>query len=709
MKIMSVGLQRFGQFTEHPPLEFGPGLNLVVGPNEAGKTTLVDAILMLLFGVTKKESLYKRYRPLAGDEYAANMVVQTSDGQVWRINRDFEQGRLHLELKTADGWTEAGRRSDNPILADLGLNSLNLCRSTILISRSDVVWQGLEQKYLGQAITAQVTGGKTEIAAQKAQRELEQRRRQLQSEVQGLTRRRDELSQRCQTLRQAYQDKLKLEEELRTAEAELAEASSISTRYGPLVEDYKQHQEASRNLEKARQQLNETLRTARTIREREEELAAARQKLEETAQIIRNRLAEVELQLGEYDLETMSRERLARLKDVQRGREEAGVKIAELQGSQKRYQKRGRLNWGLFVLGVWLGCAPLLGEPWVITISLGLLGTALAVYELVRLWQRRQENRKNRTELSRAAAGLEFYEAELQQITGGMTPEEFSQQVERLAGLRTEHDQLMQQLAVQEAGQPRAGSQEGSAVEIKQLIDSQALEMAKWESVCFELNDRIRWLDQDQAADWAARLAEIDLSGLQQRVQGCRVRLRQHEVSARPDELWDYETELTLVEQQLADLARRVKALRIADNIMGQCISEVQNSLVPQIEERAGAIFTRVTGGRYTQIFLEPTSEQLAVWVRTAAGERLSAELHLSSGAAAQLYIALRIALAEVLLPNRDFPIILDDPLITFDSRRSEPVLGLIKALACTHQTILVTKDAALADQLAGTAQVATI
>ncbi|MGH3568751.1 MAG: AAA family ATPase [Pseudonocardia sp.] len=52
MRIASLTLERYGAY-EHRRLAFGPGLTLVTGPNEAGKSTLLDALSDLLWGFPK--------------------------------------------------------------------------------------------------------------------------------------------------------------------------------------------------------------------------------------------------------------------------------------------------------------------------------------------------------------------------------------------------------------------------------------------------------------------------------------------------------------------------------------------------------------------------------------------------------------------------------------------------------------------------------
>ena len=60
MKLRKLSVNQFKRFTEPTKLgELGNGLNLVVGPNELGKSTLLDALRAVLF-----ERYSSRARPI---------------------------------------------------------------------------------------------------------------------------------------------------------------------------------------------------------------------------------------------------------------------------------------------------------------------------------------------------------------------------------------------------------------------------------------------------------------------------------------------------------------------------------------------------------------------------------------------------------------------------------------------------------------------
>ena len=64
--------------------------------------------------------------------------------------------------------------------------------------------------------------------------------------------------------------------------------------------------------------------------------------------------------------------------------------------------------------------------------------------------------------------------------------------------------------------------------------------------------------------------------------------------------------------------------------------------------------------------------------------------LRLSDGTRGQLYLALRLAVLDVVLPPRPaVPVILDDALLTFDEERMAAALAVLRQVGQRRQVIL--------------------
>ena len=117
--------------------------------------------------------------------------------------------------------------------------------------------------------------------------------------------------------------------------------------------------------------------------------------------------------------------------------------------------------------------------------------------------------------------------------------------------------------------------------------------------------------------------------------------------------------------------------------------STLQTRFSPALGERAASIFTNLTGGRYNKVVLDRSMAPSA----QEAGQLLPREADvLSQGTADQLYLAVRLAICEMVLPPENaVPILLDDALVNFDDERMASALDYLLELSSQRQILLFT------------------
>ncbi|MBQ3135256.1 MAG: AAA family ATPase [Oscillospiraceae bacterium] len=105
----------------------------------------------------------------------------------------------------------------------------------------------------------------------------------------------------------------------------------------------------------------------------------------------------------------------------------------------------------------------------------------------------------------------------------------------------------------------------------------------------------------------------------------------------------------------------------------------LQQRFAPQLNQLAGEILGQLTGGRYEGVALNREFEAAA---RSADGLLPRSTLALSRGTADQIYLAVRLAVCRLCLPNEDAgPVVLDDALLTFDDARMTAALEVLARL----------------------------
>ena len=95
MEIRSVRFDGFGRFHQGLSLDFKPGLNIVLGPNESGKSTLVDGVIGILFGLEDKDHETARRPRRPHRAYAGELHLKGPEGE-YTIRRDFETHEVQV-------------------------------------------------------------------------------------------------------------------------------------------------------------------------------------------------------------------------------------------------------------------------------------------------------------------------------------------------------------------------------------------------------------------------------------------------------------------------------------------------------------------------------------------------------------------------------------------------------------------------------------
>lgn len=140
------------------------------------------------------------------------------------------------------------------------------------------------------------------------------------------------------------------------------------------------------------------------------------------------------------------------------------------------------------------------------------------------------------------------------------------------------------------------------------------------------------------------------------------------------------------VSDRIARLEDTYTALTIAQETLTQARSELQRRFAPRITQRAQELLGAMTDGRYQSLTM---GEDFSL--RASAGQEdvQCDAIWRSDGTIDQLYLALRLAVAEELTPQA--PLVLDDALVRFDDTRMAAALTILRKMAENKQVICFT------------------
>jgi uncharacterized protein YhaN len=205
-----------------------------------------------------------------------------------------------------------------------------------------------------------------------------------------------------------------------------------------------------------------------------------------------------------------------------------------------------------------------------------------------------------------------------------------------------------------------------------------------------ETGEVLAWNEEQVGLAPARSEARQRLERLVRAHQDASNQLRAVAGSARISEL--EQTRLAL-EQDLDEVLKSWAVLGCARLLLERTLRRHEQEHQPAVLARAGERFAAVTAGRYTRLLgsVDDGGGREAIRVLSSSGSEMDAS-DLSRGSVEQLYLCLRLGLAETFAERSEaLPIILDDVLVNFDPGRAVSVAEVLAETAQRHQVLLLT------------------
>ncbi|NLG84195.1 MAG: AAA family ATPase [Firmicutes bacterium] len=729
MKLVELHLGGFGRFSDFD-LAFSPVFTVVVGPNEAGKTTLAEGILGVLFGFRRGlKHLRDRYRPRAGGaSYTASLLLVTEDDRRYLLGRDFEHDRL--EIFAGEGVRLAPLpETELPTVlrTTLGVDAPLVFESTLFLRRPGA-GPFRRERMLALAL-AEVLGLMPEPTATESEKTppaprssppgpeaadhepldplmaLRREKERLAGLLASLLEEERVLAKKRAALEAlwiAQEERKKLEKQLEEIRQRLAEASAKDEGKegpaGPEEANLARAEELAAQIALLEVELRyeeEALRDHEAeIELLEREISLTRAKLEGLAPYLLN----PEIQAQVTRILPLINQHMARLGEL--------FPMADRLAGRLRRLRRSffiLLGLGFAAAGVSLGFYGLLSKPYSFLLpGLGVLSWCGAFSLLIRATRLRTTGRRLTTEIEKREEELAARRSEVENLLQGKTIAQYQSELEAKKLYENDLWQLEQTLAQKKAGKDSRGRME----EIKTTLEKAKKELAA-------LLAAGGWTD---LADMRARTAQT-AAGAEPPPSLAPELLRSQEedlvrrLAALPTARFD-PAELAALEEAQARLRAQYEETRLRlaeiETAMAEGAKERERgeerppvvpssgpvppadgaSVPPELAGRMGEILAEVTGGRYREVRLTVDSEGLRVGVvDPATGELLSVP-DLSSGSLAQLRLAMEVALAEKLAGHRHPPFLLDDPFAELDADRLSLTAGFLARLCRDRQIV---------------------
>jgi len=134
VRLTAIHIDGFGIFHDFDVVDLSPGLNIFLGDNESGKTTLLAFIRTILFGFPPGQRRENLYPPLTGGRHGGRLALLSQEGEDYVVARHHGPKRGPVTVTLPDG-----SQGDEEVLRQLtGAATEDLFRSVFAFSLTEL-------------------------------------------------------------------------------------------------------------------------------------------------------------------------------------------------------------------------------------------------------------------------------------------------------------------------------------------------------------------------------------------------------------------------------------------------------------------------------------------------------------------------------------------------------------------------------------------
>lgn len=692
MTITQIRLRRFKRFKDWSTT-FGQGLTVVRGPNEAGKTTVMEAVFEGLFGSPARGEASARMRSWGEQRLGEITVEMQVKGSRYLLRKDLEAGTVLLQSEDGRDRAETLRDVQKRLLEWIGLASEAAYRATAFVAQGDIARVSEDRRLLGAHLSRILSGAGVESVQQSLQWLTDQRGRAAAT-LTGTKGGADRVAElRAQQTSQRHREE--------RAQRHRVELREVVRRLEEIERDA-----AGKN------ELVRVARWAADLQRREQALIEEEDATKEylsRAEGLLGRLAKLDGELGEFssqqealiaELFHARRQHLQLESNLAAARDQTGKEERNLEHLATRNanaMSMGGMGWTLAGSGaIMLAGGGLIAwrlQHWIgwVLLALGVIAVVFGLRLRARVGEagvdyRQQEQRvldlRRRTDVMERQLGEahEMVTSRLRAV-GSTSLEDVERRFSTYMDLLREREEVRASLRQVRGADPKAAL-EGRLREIAEELSS--------------IRATIETVPKGVRRSPPSGVDQVEQQSKQLSAEVQELREKRARLEGVLDELRERGDEGARLEEEIASVqtrsARAKQTLEILDQTARMLEEARTQSVFPArelLERRAGEYLSQATDGAYSRLALDEHALRPQVWVPAAGTWKDASEL--SQGTSDQLYLCLRLALLDVLTADRKPPLFLDEPLAHLDEERRRAMLHVLGAAAKDRQVVLFT------------------
>lgn len=678
MKIKNIKVNAYGNI-ENKDINLEEGINIIHGANESGKSTLLNYIISIFYGISRNKdgkalSDYEKYKPWNSNEFSGRISYKLENGEKYEIFRDFNKKNPKIyndKLEDISDRFETDKKDGSKFFIEqMGIDK-QMYLSTVVSTQEEVRLDEKNQNMLIQKIANLAGTGEDNVSYKKALIKLQEKIRDeigtnktSQKPINIIEKEIVEINNKIVETEKYRNRKYEIDAEKEQILSELKELEQQKQILQELHNSMKSEEETKNRLEireKNRKdniaKINELTNQKNTINAESERVQSAKNHLQD---IIKGHKENIEKLNSEI-------EKIANEKEETQEKEKSSISFIVI----------------TVVLAIALICSIILIKNYIVS---GILGVAL-IADIVFYVINKNKQKVNKAKLREKINQEKQYKREKlenqkQQIIANVntTEKELEKQEEEEKQVNSELSMLKGQIILLEKNNEKITEeieQDNKAIKEESNKNKQQI-IEKYKDK--NINDLL------YINDYQNYISKIEETINNNRIRIKGLEIEYNTIVPQLDEMVVLEEKREADKAKLAELREKESIINIAIENLMDAYEEMKTTITPKFTKNLSESIQKISSNKYNKVTI---NDENGMIIENNRGEYVEA-IKLSTGTIDQLYLALRLSMIDE-LSKENLPIILDESFAYSDNNRLKNMLQYLTSDLSNHQTIIFT------------------
>lgn len=678
MKIKNIKVNAYGNI-ENKDINLEEGINIIHGANESGKSTLLNYIISIFYGISRNKdgkvlSDYEKYKPWNSNEFSGRISYKLENGEKYEIFRDFNKKNPKIyndKLEDISDRFETDKKDGSKFFIEqMGIDK-QMYLSTVVSTQEEVRLDEKNQNMLIQKIANLAGTGEDNVSYKKALIKLQEKIR-------------DEIG----TNKTSQKPINIIEKEIVEINNKIVETEKYRNRKYEIDAEKEQILSELKKLEQQKQILQELQNSMKS----EEE---TKNRLEIREKNRKDNIAKINELTNQKNTINAESERVQsaknHLQDIIKGHKEniekLNSEIEKIANEKEETQEKEKPSISFIVITVVLAialiCSIILIKNYIVSGILGVAIIANIVFYVINKNKQKVNKAKLREKINQEKQyKREKLENQKQQIIANVntTEKELEKQEEEEKQVNSELSMLKGQIILLEKNNEKITEeieQDNKAIKEESNKNKQQI-IEKYKDK--NINDLL------YINDYQNYISKIEETINNNRIRIKGLEIEYNTIVPQLDEMVVLEEKREADKEKLAELRENESIINIAIENLMDAYEEMKTTITPKFTKNLSESIQKISSNKYNKVTI---NDENGMIIENNRGEYVEA-IKLSTGTIDQLYLALRLSMIDE-LSKENLPIILDESFAYSDNNRLKNMLQYLTSDLNNHQTIIFT------------------